>query len=183
MATIAFFGSSKIKTDSAQYSIVKHLGKHFAEQGYDIATGGYRGVMEAALNGAKKYPVERIGVTTKDYPRKKPNAYVSKQIACGSYLERLDKLIDISDAYIVFGGSSGTLLELVSLIALKDRKKIQNKAIVVFGDDFKYILNYLTDNFKKFKKIRNYIFFTDDLKLAFDHVESKLGNNKADSAS
>lgn len=183
METIAFFGSSRMREDSQKYIEVKHLGKLFAESGYNISTGAYKGVMEAALNGAKKYPVDRIGVTTKDYPRKKPNQYVNKVIECDSYLDRLGKLIEISDAYIIFDGSTGTLLELLSVIALKDRRKISQKPIVILSKDFFEIIQFMSEKFKKFKKIMGFVYHTTDIRQAFEYVDDRLKDNKASASS
>jgi predicted Rossmann-fold nucleotide-binding protein len=75
--------------------------------------------MEAALKGASRFCVDRIGVTTHYFQVKPPNAYVEKHIIKDTYLDRLFELVDIADGYVVLPGGTGTLLELAMVWALR----------------------------------------------------------------
>jgi predicted Rossmann-fold nucleotide-binding protein len=52
MSVSVFFGSSKISEKDDLYGQTLKLSETVASLGYDIASGGYGGVMEAALKGA-----------------------------------------------------------------------------------------------------------------------------------
>jgi len=139
MAVIGIFGSGKVLADSRIYKEAESLGKLLAEKNFDLVTGAYYGVMEAALKGASGSEVLRIGVATNYFSDKKPNKYINSLIITGTYDERLRKLIEISDAYIIFQGGTGTLLEFSYILAMKERNIIKNKLLICFGDVWKSI--------------------------------------------
>jgi hypothetical protein len=136
MPVITIFGSSDAAGNSQEYDEAYRIGEILADAGFDIATGGYSGIMEAALNGAKDKNVLRIGVTTKFYQGKIKNEYVNKEIKTASYNDRLDKLIEIGDSYIVMPGGTGTLLELSKIWALKKRGILKDKLIICVGEQW-----------------------------------------------
>ena len=49
---ITIFGSSKPLNNEEQYLTAYQLGKQLAQNGFDICTGGFNGIMEAASKGA-----------------------------------------------------------------------------------------------------------------------------------
>jgi len=60
---ITIFGSSKPLNNEEQYLNAYQLGKQLAQVGFDICTGGFNGIMEAASKGAMEGGAEAIGVT------------------------------------------------------------------------------------------------------------------------
>lgn len=140
MAIITVFGSSNALPDSIEYYLAEELGNALAEKGFNIATGGYNGVMEAVLKGASAFDIERIGVLSKDLNTRQTNKYLNKIITVDSYLDRLKKLIEIGDNYIVLPGGTGTFLELAAVWALKERGIILNKKIVLIGEQWEEVL-------------------------------------------
>ncbi len=162
MSVISIFGSGNAAPDSTVYKTAELTGKLLAENGFDIATGAYLGVMEGALKGASECNIKRIGITTNIFKNKKPNSYVNSLIKTDNYFDRLKILIDIADAYIVFPGGSGTLLEFSFLLALKERNIINNKPMICIGEQWKKVLrdigfNICSDSLKSLK-----IDFPDD---------------------
>lgn len=132
MPTVTVFGSSSAPIYSAEYNSAVELGSKLAAKGYDIATGAYGGIMEAALKGASDYNVKRIGIGLNN-PKREVNKYVGEKIIAGTYLERLNLLLDTGDIYIIMPGGTGTLLELVAAWALKERN-LNNKKIICVGE-------------------------------------------------
>lgn len=132
MSTVTVFGSSSTALYSEEYNNAIELGRMLASKGYNIATGGYGGIMEAILKGASDYDVKRIGIVLNDSD-KVINSYVDEKIFAESYLERLSLLLDIGDAYIILPGGTGTLLELVAAWALKERN-YNDKMIICVGE-------------------------------------------------
>jgi uncharacterized protein (TIGR00730 family) len=132
MPTVTVFGSSTTALYSAEYNNALELGRNLAAKGFNIATGGYGGVMEAVLKGASEYDVKRIGIGLKDSANE-INIFVDEKIYAENYIERLGLLLDIGDIYIVLPGGTGTLLELVAAWALKERN-YNEKAIICVGD-------------------------------------------------
>jgi uncharacterized protein (TIGR00730 family) len=134
LAAVAVFGSSVCKPGQYEYETSKLIGKLLAQNGLDVITGGYEGVMEATLSGASEFPVSCIGITYKNDKGKPKNPYVTEEIVAESYIHRMMKLIEIPDAYIMLPGGTGTLLEFAAVWALKERMIINDKPAVALGE-------------------------------------------------
>ncbi len=91
---ITVFGSSKPVNNEEQYLTAYNLGKQLALSGFDICTGGFNGIMEAASKGAVEGGAEAIGVTVNLWSSR-TNKYVTKEIVCDTLFERIDKLIEL----------------------------------------------------------------------------------------
>lgn len=104
-----------VQAGEEAYNDAERLGRLLGEAGYSVATGGYSGVMEAVSSGARSAGADVIGITAPPvFPlRSGVNGYVTKEIPANSMSERIHRLIDLPDAYVVLGGSIGTLTELM----------------------------------------------------------------------
>ncbi|MCW9066772.1 MAG: LOG family protein, partial [Ignavibacteriaceae bacterium] len=76
---ITVFGSSKPIDNDNQYLTAYNLGKQLALNGFDVCTGGFNGIMEAASKGAVEGGAEAIGVTANLWSSR-TNKYVTKEI-------------------------------------------------------------------------------------------------------
>lgn len=139
MLKVSIFGSALAKEGSFEYESALYIGRTLAENGIDIVTGGYTGVMEAALKGAYHLNVRKIGVTTRFYPDKNRNPYVVEEIQTETYIERLLKLLELGDAYIVLPGGTGTLAEFAIIWAFKSRGIIGDKPFACLGEQWNEI--------------------------------------------
>ncbi len=140
MPVVTVFGNSESKPGSFEYDTAEFIGKELGKAGLDIATGAYGGVMEAVMKGAAEYGVKRIGVATDYFPEREANRYVNEHIRTDSYLNRLIKLITAGDGFIVFPGSTGTLLELSAVWALREREVLKDKPIVIIGEQWQEVI-------------------------------------------
>lgn len=161
MNTFAVFGSGKCNSDSEDYQIAFQIGERLASCGFSIVNGGYNGIMEATFKGASKYNTERIGVVFENF-KSFPNKFCTKVIKTNSYIERLEKLLDLADSYIFLYGGSGTLLEFSAVAAYIERGFFNKR---VFAID-----NKLLDLLDKFNINCNVIKFdtVDDLLIKID---------------
>ena len=174
MATITIFGSSICRENSYEYDTADLLGSMIGQAGFDIATGGYDGVMEAALKGASVYNVKRIGITTEYYKDKQKNNFVTEEIKTQTYFERLKELFTIADAYIILPGGTGTLLELAMVWAFKDRGLIGNKKIVVIGEQWSEVLQTMSFYNESILEKAGLIFQAETAKEAVDYLIENL---------
>ncbi len=140
---VTVFGSSHSGPEEGAYREAVLLGERLAAAGIGIATGGYGGIMEAALRGAAPFDVPRIGVITDELPQRRVNPFVSELIRTQSYLERLQQLLRLGDAYAILPGGTGTLLELLSIWALSERGLLPSKPTVCIGTQWNALLDYL----------------------------------------
>ncbi len=144
MPIVSIFGSALAKEGSYEYDNGLYIGRLLAESGIDIVTGGYTGIMESALRGAANFGVKKIGVTTDFYPDKMKNSYVEEEIRTDSYLNRLLKILELSDAYIILPGGTGTLAEFSIIWAFKSRGIIGEKPFVCLGEQWNEIVQTMT---------------------------------------
>ncbi|MCS6965355.1 MAG: LOG family protein [Candidatus Kapabacteria bacterium] len=141
---VCVFGSGRVGPESPTYYDAVRLGSLLGGAGFGVATGGYRGIMEAVLRGAASYPVRRVGVVTMDFGSRQANPFVDEVVVAQSYLERLQKLIELGAAYVAFPGGTGTLLELFALWALRERDLLPDRPIVCVGRPWVGVFEGLT---------------------------------------
>ena len=136
--TITVFGSSKPIAGDEEYDTAYKLGSLLAENGFNVCSGGFMGIMEAVSKGASEYGGEVIGVTISPWVSK-PNKYLTREIKCKTLFERIQKLIDVGDAYVVLQGGTGTLLELAAVWEFSNKGLMDHKPIFCHSELWKEI--------------------------------------------
>ena len=136
--TAAIFGTSKAAPEDEVFQIAYQLGRLLAENGFTIANGGYGGTMLAAAEGASQAEGRIIGVTCSAFRRSKANSFITEEIVTDSLQQRLAKLVELGDAYIILPGGTGTLLELAQVWELKNKGfDWADKPIIIIGEFWK----------------------------------------------
>ena len=131
---VSVFGTSKTQPVDEVFELAETLGRLLAENGFTIANGGYGGTMLAAAKGAVAAGGKVIGVTSTAFKRSEANEYVTEEISTECLSERLAKLIELGDAYVVLPGGTGTLLELADVWEHKNKGFAgANKPIILVG--------------------------------------------------
>ena len=129
---VTVFGSSIPHEGDAEYETAYKLGKKLAESNLNVCTGGFQGIMDAVSKGAVEIGTEAVGITL-DFYRAIPSKHLTKEIKCGSLAERLQKLIETGDAYIVLQGGTGTLVELALVWEYINKGMISEKPFACHG--------------------------------------------------
>jgi uncharacterized protein (TIGR00725 family) len=168
MKTITVFGNGRTPETEPQYQKAYQIGKLAGAKGLAICTGGYGGIMEAASKGAKEAGSKTIGITVKDSGGW-ANPFVTEERAMPAWRERLDALMETGDAYVIFDGATGTLVELFMLWEMTNKKLIQ-KPIIVMGDDLKSFIAGLRG--KPFYVFNDYLKTADTPEEALQHLRS-----------
>jgi uncharacterized protein (TIGR00730 family) len=161
--TITVFGSSQPTETDEQYKLAYQLGVLLAKNGFDVCTGGFFGIMEAVSKGAVENGAETIGIIV-DHWGGAANKFVTREIKCNTLFERINKLIDTGDGYVILQGGTGTLLELAAVWELSNKGLMDNKPIACHSSMWKEIVSVM-NNQMKFEG-RN-----DDLVKSFNTVE------------
>jgi uncharacterized protein (TIGR00725 family) len=143
--TITIFGSGKAQPGDEIFQHAYELGKGLAEKGFIIANGGYAGTMLATAKGAKEAGGEVIGVTCRAFGAGGANEYVTTEIVTASLEERLEKLVELGDAYVVLAGGTGTLLELAYVWEFKNKGFLPSDKPVIIAGEFWKPLTELID--------------------------------------
>jgi uncharacterized protein (TIGR00730 family) len=144
---ITIFGSSKPANNEEQYLTAYNLGKKLALNGFDICTGGFNGIMEAASKGAVEGGGEAIGVTV-DLWGGGINKYVTKEIVCSTLFERINKLIELGDAFVILQGGTGTLLELAAVWEYSNKDLMRVKPVACHSQIWKVIVSEMNEQMK-----------------------------------
>ncbi|MBU1298526.1 MAG: LOG family protein [Bacteroidetes bacterium] len=142
--TVTIFGSSRVSKDSNDYQNAYELGKLLGKAGFTICNGGYGGIMEATARGAKSAGGRTIGIITEIFSRF-PNRYIDQTILEKTLLSRLEKLVEIGDAYIVLKGATGTLAELAIVWEYINKGIMTEKPIIVLGNFWLPVIKTLND--------------------------------------
>ena len=148
---IAFFGYSDTKQNSRLHKQAFDTAKILAQKGYVIVNGGGPGVMYASTQGADAGGGETISVTfsPKDAPgfegRYLKNT-TDKEIKTSNYIERMFKLLEHGDTYIIFKGGTGTLSEFATTWCLARLYFGYHKPFILYGNFWKDIIACLKKN-------------------------------------
>ena len=139
------------------------LSNKLTEYGFDIISGGFGGVMEAALLGAEHSNVKRIGVVPTLFESREANKNIDELIVVESYIDRLLKLIELGDVYIALPGNTGTLLEIAAVWALLEREQLKGKLLITVGEQWNQIQQtmafyseMIVDNYEIVQNVDNY---------------------------
>ncbi|HTW88899.1 MAG TPA: LOG family protein [Candidatus Binataceae bacterium] len=108
---IAVFGSSAARPGDGLYEQGHRMGELIGRAGFNMMTGGYTGLMEAASRGAHQAGAHVVGVTLKLF-EEKANSYVKDEIPSASFGGRFRWLIGRADGYVAMRGGMGTLAEI-----------------------------------------------------------------------
>ncbi len=137
--TITVFGSAFPKEGDAEYEFAYLLGKQLAINNFNVCTGGYYGIMEAISKGALENKAEVFGVTV-NYFERNANDFVTTEIKCNTLFERITKLIEFGDAYVILKGGTGTMLELAAVWEFTNKKLLNAKPIICHSSMWQKII-------------------------------------------
>ena len=121
----------------SEYTEARELGGILSKAGYIVATGGYRGVMEAASRGASEAGGHVIGVTCERIESLVPglcaNRWVSEEIRFRDLRARLNHLVVQTHAAIAMPGGIGTLSEIALSWSLLQTSEMPPKPLILVG--------------------------------------------------
>ena len=150
---IAFFGDSQVPETDPTYQSAFRVAKNLAENGYTIVNGGGPGVMNAATQGAEAGGGKTIAVTfdPKDAPGfegRYIRNVVDKEIKTTNYIERMFKLMEEADTFVIFRGGTGTISEFGTAWVLARLYYGHHKPFVLYGDFWHEIVTVLMKHMK-----------------------------------
>ncbi len=137
---IAVFGSSIPKPGDKEYELAYQLGKSLAENGFDVCSGGFQGIMEAVSKGAVEKNAEAIGVTVDNNWGVAPNKFITKEIRTKILFERISKIVELSSGFVVLNGGTGTLLELSVVWEYLNKSVMKPKPVVSLGEMWRELI-------------------------------------------
>ncbi len=159
---ITIFGSSFPKPGEDEYEFAYQLGKKLGENGFDICNGGFYGTMEASAKGAAAVGSSTFGITI-DSLELKANKFIQSEIKCKSLFERITKLIELGDGYIILKGGTGTLLELSAVWELANKNLIKKKPIAAVKDYWNDLVKLIDERMILEKREKGIVFLSDNV--------------------
>jgi len=145
---ITIFGSACPQPDDADYETARRLGRLLGEAGFALCNGGYGGTMEAAargvrdsLHGAAPGNAIAIGVTCDAFLSRRVNPWIDREVTAATLFERITRLLELGDAYVVLPGGTGTLLELAAAWEYIHKGFLSERPIVLLGEHWRGVLD------------------------------------------
>jgi len=175
---ICVFCSSSDAIDPIFYNHAKLLGMEIAKRSMDLIFGGsnvglMREVTEAVIAGGGKV----IGVIPTFIKEKKGIVDgMTEVIETQNMFDRKQKMIELSDTFIMLPGGIGTLDEALDVIVLKQFGQVKGPIIFIntngYYEPFRQVLLNMVEH--KFLKPfdDNYILFTDNIDGIWDYIEA-----------
>lgn len=148
---IAFFGDANISESDPVYKDAFDVAEYLAKVGFAIVDGGGPGVMEAATSGAEKANGDTISVTfdpvdAPGYEDRYLKNVTDKEIVTTNYIERMFKLMEYGDLFVIFKGGSGTVSEFGTAWVLAKLYFGHHKPMILFGSFWAEIVDVLRKN-------------------------------------
>lgn len=137
---VGVLGSARITADDPRYATSLLVGKHLAEAGFTVMTGGYAGAMEAASRGAVEAGGEVIGLPVRRWEKLEPNRWITSTIWVDSFVGRLPHLASCV-ALVAVDGGVGTLAELAVTWADRQTDPDVTPPLILVGHAWRAILD------------------------------------------
>lgn len=179
---ITVFGTARIQPEDQLYKDAYFLGRLLAEAGHTVLTGGYVGSMEAVSRGAAEAGGHVVGITCEDIERwrqVKCNQWVIEERRFPTLRERLNALIDSSDAALALPGGAGTLAEISMMWNQLHTASIHPRPLVLIGPAWKKVFDTFFESMpSEFIPLRDrlHLNFVPDVKTAVQSLNEKLLN-------
>ncbi|OGM28226.1 hypothetical protein A2801_04335 [Candidatus Woesebacteria bacterium RIFCSPHIGHO2_01_FULL_41_10] len=179
---IAFFGDANLPENDPVYVSAYELAKKLATERFTIVNGGGPGVMNASTHGAEEAGGETLAVTFS--PNDAPGfegRYLGNvtdiEIKTANYIERMFKLMEHADLYVIFKGGSGTISEFGTAWVLGKLYYGHHKPFILYGDFWKEIIEVIVKNMnidKQEKDVFRIVSTPEDVVESIDHFEHIL---------
>jgi hypothetical protein len=148
---VAIFGDAEAKKSEQHFIDAFNTAKLLAENGYVIVNGGGGGIMLAATLGAKAGG-GKVEIVILD-PKKKPDNFegynkenhdlADKIYSTSNYPERLNKLIEVGEAFVIFNGGVGTLSEIGLSWQMAKFDYGNHEPLIFFGEEMNSVIEEL----------------------------------------
>ena len=167
---VAFFGDADAKESDSHYQGAMATAKLLAKNGYIIVNGGGPGIMLAATLGAKEAG-GKVEIVVLD-PSKQPDNYegifqqnlesADRVYTTENYPERLEKLVELADAFVIFNGGVGTLSEVGMTWEQAKFENGHHEPLIFFGDSWEKVVKDLENGMNYEDKEKGVVSMADN---------------------
>lgn len=170
---VTVFGSSIPAIGEPEYETAYQLGKMLAREGFDVCSGGYRGIMDAVSKGAVELGSKAIGVTVTTFSSQ-PSSHLTEEIKCTSLFERITKLIQTGDAFVILEGGTGTLLELAAVWEFANKGVEKEKPVACHSAMWEKIVGVMEERILIEKRKAGLIKCFSSIENCVTHIKTGL---------
>jgi uncharacterized protein (TIGR00730 family) len=175
---VSVFGGSQPKEGSAAYEEARKLGELLAKNGHTVLTGGYIGTMEAVSRGAAEAGGHVIGVTCEEIEKWRKvgaNRWVKEELREKTLIERLQTLINESDAAIALPGGPGTLAEIAVTWNLMIVESRHRSPLILVGMGWQSTFDQFFHALETYSPVsqRDLLQFAPDVETAVKFIEKR----------
>ncbi|MGE5435845.1 MAG: LOG family protein [Syntrophothermus sp.] len=171
--TITVFGSSIPVKGDDDYTFAYNLGYELGLNNFNVCSGGYKGIMEALSEGASDAGADTYGITL-DYVKWECNKFIKNEIKCSTLFERITKLTDMGDAYIILKGGTGTLLELAAVWEFMNKDLLPVKPIIAHSQMWMDVCKIIDDRLLTEKRMTGLIKHFENVDEIVEYLKMKL---------
>lgn len=173
---VAVFGPASCAEGDALYESAKELGQLLTESNFSVVTGGYEGVMEAASRGAREAGGTAIGITAEVYYARgrEANPYLTREIRVKSANDRTMELLDLPDAFIAIGNSTGTLVEVALAWDYMAKRFLPEKPLLLLGKSWSDFIDCLSKD-SHFQSAVHFVHPVHSVHEAADYLREFFG--------
>jgi len=176
MKNICFFCSSSNSIHNDYFKHTEELATIFAKNKFNLVFGaGNVGLMGEVVKVFYENSCYIVGIVPeKIYRKMEIFNKIDEFIITKNLTERIEKMIQKSDAFLILPGGFGTFHELTTVIALKQIEEI-DKPIVIYNYNnfYSFLIKQIELMFEeKFAKISNkdLCFISDNIKEIYDYI-------------
>lgn len=176
---VTIFGSSRPRDGEPEYQLARDLGRALAVAGFAVCNGGYAGIMEASARGARDAGGSTIGVTVSSFVTRNANPWILEQEDRPTLIDRMMRLIERGDAYVILKGGTGTLLELAAVWELMNKGLLPERPIVAVGDFWEGVIATLKNelDWEGAAQCTKYVLVAADADSCVRLLTARLGGN------
>lgn len=167
---VAFFGDAHIPKNDSVFVDAFDCSQLLAQNKCTILNGGGPGIMLASTLGAKSVHgrVELVVIDPKNEPKNHYEGQSSENISLAnriftlkSYQGRINKLIKLADAYVIFYGGTGTLAEMTYVWSKAKFAYPHQRPLIFFGKKWRKIISTLSHELNLEKIEQKVCFFAN----------------------
>lgn len=170
---VTVFGSSLPAPGEPEYEYAYMLGARLAQNGFDLCNGGNTGIMEAVSKGAVENGAKAIGISVNHF-RANSNKYLTELIVCDTLFERITKLVDTGDAFVILQGGTGTLLELAAVWEFMNKNIMKHKPIACHSAMWSSIVYIMEQQIKREQREPGLVKCFDGIIEIVEYIKSSL---------
>ncbi len=151
---VSIFGSARSLPNSPSYQTAERIARLLVENGFNVISGGGRGIMEAANKGAAESGGKSVGLHIHLPNEQQPNKYANIQLNYKYFFIRKVMFVKYAVAYIIMPGGFGTLDELFEALTLIQTKRIRSFPVILIDSRYwKGLIDWIKKTLVKEKSI------------------------------